>query len=325
MGKLYKKEDLLKLKASKPVPIIAHSGEVIVPVVYSGMVKKYLEGKGVTLPLTHHQLADMKREAKAIGVESDRPAYARGGKVKVKAKATAKAFQVQKANQNVIINLAEKKVRRRAAKRKVTGGPGGSGPPPPPPPGPRPNQFHLHEQQLRPNVFASIRPFVQGTYQANGALINQRQQDDEEKKIQDRIKKSTDEAIAKYKEEASRPNQLAQLFQKDAEEEKKQAPLRPPDINVVGPPRLLFPIFNRDEQKQDNTGKIKKLEEEIDELKEEKLAKESELIGKDNERKRFKSTTLEYMRYRVPMATLRKEISVLKEAIQKKELEISKL
>jgi len=75
--KLYDKTDLLKLKESKPVPIIAHTNEIVVPVVYASMVKQFLDKKGVTLPLTHHQLADMKREAQSL---------AKGGTVRQKVK-----------------------------------------------------------------------------------------------------------------------------------------------------------------------------------------------------------------------------------------------
>jgi len=72
---LIKKDDLAKLKESKPVPITAHSGELVVPVVYANTVQKFLEKKGVKLPLTHKQLADMKREAASIGtkIKSEKP------------------------------------------------------------------------------------------------------------------------------------------------------------------------------------------------------------------------------------------------------------
>ena len=39
------KNDLRKLKDSKPVPITAHTHEVIVPVVYSGLVNTFLKKK----------------------------------------------------------------------------------------------------------------------------------------------------------------------------------------------------------------------------------------------------------------------------------------
>jgi len=92
---LYNKEDLAKLKDSKPIQITAHTHECIVPVVYSGMVNRFLEKKGVHLPLTHHQLADMKREAGT-------PGYAKGTKDLKKKKGKAKAVNV---SQKVIVNV----------------------------------------------------------------------------------------------------------------------------------------------------------------------------------------------------------------------------
>lgn len=94
---LYNKEDLARLKDSKPIQITAHTHECIVPVVYSGMVNRFLEKKGVHLPLTHHQLADMKREAGT-------PGYAKGTKdlKKKKGKGKSKAVNV---SQNVVVNV----------------------------------------------------------------------------------------------------------------------------------------------------------------------------------------------------------------------------
>jgi hypothetical protein len=64
--RLYGEDDLFKLKHSKPVPIIAHTNEIVVPVVYASMVKKFLDEKGVSLPLTHKQLSEMKHEAQSL-------------------------------------------------------------------------------------------------------------------------------------------------------------------------------------------------------------------------------------------------------------------
>ena len=66
---LIKKEDLMKLKQSKPVPITAHSGELVVPVVYANTVQKFLKKKNVKLPLTQNQLAAMKKKASKIAVK----------------------------------------------------------------------------------------------------------------------------------------------------------------------------------------------------------------------------------------------------------------
>jgi hypothetical protein len=173
-------------------------------------------------------------------------------------------------------------------------------------------------------------------YQPNGpAVINQKQQEEEEKKINDRIKKATDEAIAKYKQEASRPNQLAQAIQHDKEEEKKQAPLRPPDINVIRPnqPEIDFSflppaeeiILDKEEFKQDHSNKIKKVEKEIDELTEQKMAKDRELEGKKIERRQYKSGTKEYNSYNKPLGQLKKEIENLHFKIERLDESLRKL
>ena len=96
---LYDRDDLDRLKKSKPVPITAHSGELVVPVVYADMVEHYLKKKGITLPLSHHELADMKREAASM---------ARGGKVTIKQK-KSKGKKVMSQQQTVIVNIAKNK------------------------------------------------------------------------------------------------------------------------------------------------------------------------------------------------------------------------
>jgi hypothetical protein len=63
MDKNVTKQGLLKLKDSKPVPITAHSHEIIIPCVYTEKVQKFLDKEGIKLPLTHHKLAELKRIA----------------------------------------------------------------------------------------------------------------------------------------------------------------------------------------------------------------------------------------------------------------------
>lgn len=55
---------LLALKDSKPVPITAHSHEIIVPCVYTETVKKFMKAKGIDLPLSPHKLAELRKIAK---------------------------------------------------------------------------------------------------------------------------------------------------------------------------------------------------------------------------------------------------------------------
>ena len=97
---LYGKEDLARLKDSKPIQITAHTHECIVPVVYAGMVNHFLKSKGVELPLTHHALADMKREAGT-------PGYAVGSKglKSKKGKKKPKKGKTGNINQTVVVNV----------------------------------------------------------------------------------------------------------------------------------------------------------------------------------------------------------------------------
>lgn len=87
------REDLKRLKASKPIPITAHTNELVVPVVYARQTKAYLERQGITLPLTPHQLAEMKKDAQSL---------AKGGTVKNKKKKKTKSSIIQKGLQNQI-------------------------------------------------------------------------------------------------------------------------------------------------------------------------------------------------------------------------------
>lgn len=65
MDKNVTKKGLLALKDSKPVPITAHSHEIIVPCVYTETVKKMMKEKGIVLPLTPAKLAELRKIAKA--------------------------------------------------------------------------------------------------------------------------------------------------------------------------------------------------------------------------------------------------------------------
>ena len=65
MDKNVTKKGLLALKDSQPVPITAHSHEIIVPCVYTETVKKMMKEKGIVLPLTPAKLAELRKIAKA--------------------------------------------------------------------------------------------------------------------------------------------------------------------------------------------------------------------------------------------------------------------
>jgi hypothetical protein len=201
---LYTKEDLAKLKDSKPIPIIAHTHECIVPVVYSGMVNRFLESKGVHLPLTHHQLADMKREAGTSG-------YAKG----------THNLQAQKVSQKVIIHLGEKKKarRRRATRRK--GFTGGKPEAPRPAPQPAPSGSQALYNQLRPDNYSMIRPLSTQVPQ----IFQQRDFGKEAKEA----KAVEQAALDKYKAELDqRKHQMEELEKSMKEVQAQKAPLYKP-------------------------------------------------------------------------------------------------
>jgi len=60
------KKGLLALKDSKPVPITAHSHEIVVPCIYTETVKKIMKQKGIELPLPPAKLAEARKLAKTI-------------------------------------------------------------------------------------------------------------------------------------------------------------------------------------------------------------------------------------------------------------------
>ena len=185
------KNDLLKLKDSKPIPITAHTHEVVVPVVYASKVNKFLKKEGIKLPLTHHQLADLKRKAAKVHgkmkeeSESDNEeegnSHARG----------THSIKVSNVKGPVYINTQPTKAKRkrgkRAPSRKIITSASGLIPNPvgpriqPPP-----------SNTLRPNyaAFAAIRP--QGiTYSANTPTLHdiQKELQAEQKKEREALEK----------------------------------------------------------------------------------------------------------------------------------------
>ena len=175
---LYGKADLAKLKDSKPVPIIAHAHEVIVPVVYSGMVNRFLEHKGIHLPLTHHQLADMKREA-------DVPGYAKGTK-----------------------DLKKKKKKRAKKTKKNVIAPVGLGI------APAPSRAQMLYDNLRPDNYSMIRPMVQPGYVQPPQIPDYKREAEEkvklEKKALEMYLQETEHRINHMKNLEKRERDLAQ-------------------------------------------------------------------------------------------------------------------
>jgi hypothetical protein len=73
------KNSLIKLKDSTPIHITAHKHEIIIPVALTGLVNKFLDDKGIKLPLTHHDLALLKKDAHMIHGPIDE-GYAKGSR-----------------------------------------------------------------------------------------------------------------------------------------------------------------------------------------------------------------------------------------------------
>jgi len=92
------KQDLARLKKSRPIPITAHTGEAVIPVVYTDMVNKFLDKQGIKLPLTHHQLAEFKAEAGVSG-------YAVGTSSLKKKKKKKKGKTIKNKDVNITINV----------------------------------------------------------------------------------------------------------------------------------------------------------------------------------------------------------------------------
>jgi len=194
--KLYDKTDLRKLKESKPVPIIAHTNEVVIPVVYAKMVNKFLDDKGIKLPLTHVQLSDMKKEAQSC---------ARGGKVKQKVSQSVrigepnpKKDKKPKAKKKGAVIKQKGKYNQVAQQRVVInlGGGGGKRDPSYAPynPNNNPNPSSISYPPQRPNYFAEIRP-----HSTAPMLLSPPENRDEEMKRKER---SDREAIERLFQEA---------------------------------------------------------------------------------------------------------------------------
>lgn len=119
------KNDLLKLKDSKAVPITAHSHEVVVPVVYATRVKEFMRKEGMRVPLKPEELQALEQRAR--NTEGKMEEYAKGGTIKAK-KIRAKKVKI---NQNVVkkgnikqvvnIKLGEKLIRRPSVRAKAIG------------------------------------------------------------------------------------------------------------------------------------------------------------------------------------------------------------
>jgi chorismate mutase len=215
------KADLAKLKDSKPVPVIAHSHEVIVPVVYSGLVNSFLEKKGIHLPLTHHQLALMKHDAGVSG-------YAKG----------THNVQVAKQSQKVVVNIHQRKAKGKKAKKGKTTKAFANAIPAAPH-----NATQSLFDSLRPNNYELIRPNVRSTYSQPTPLPNYRQEIEEALK---REKETLSHIQTKINETHSRILDQLQQRAKVVEDEKEPLHVDPAGV----PLRVTDGSFQLDARQQ---------------------------------------------------------------------------
>lgn len=287
MKQLYGQDDLKKLKDSKPIPIIAHSHELVVPVVYAEMTKKFLEKKGVHLPLTHKQLMDMKHKAQSL---------AKGGDVK---KIINKKGTQQVNQQKVIIHLGEKKKsvrRKRQIKKKTEEQTSANQPPPPPPtpnPGPTPNNSKMavrpesfypnnyFNEPLRPNNFDLVRPYSANTpfFQPESKLNK-----DLNKEIEESVKRERDR-LDEYKKEIERrldqTKELERSIQKQLEQSQplrkddRQIPIRDVRDQGTQSDEIIGEIIEEEEKKND----LPNIKEPIDDVLEDIIEEKKEPGG----------------------------------------------
>jgi hypothetical protein len=152
------KNDLLKLKNSKAVPITAHSHEVVVPVVYATRVKEFMRKEGMRVPLKPEELQALKQKAR--DTEGEMEEYAKGGTIKLK-KVKAKKIKIKSISKsNVLKNVikinvgAKPNVVRRAVQ-------------------PRAKPVGKENQAIRPGV--STYPSYTTMYSSSGIMPQQAQ------------------------------------------------------------------------------------------------------------------------------------------------------
>jgi len=214
------KNDLLKLKASKPIPITAHTHEVVVPVVFASKVNEFLKKEGIKLPLTHHQLAEYKRKAAKVHGKIEEENEEDEGNSHAKGTHSIKVSNVKgHVYINTTPNKAKRKRGKRAPSRKILTSASGLIPPPasmriqPPP-----------SNTIRPNynTFAMIRP--QGiTYSANTPTLLDIQQEikAEQKKEKEVVEKREKELITQGEIQKKNIDSLTKAL--EAEKRKEQA------------------------------------------------------------------------------------------------------
>lgn len=227
------KNDLLKLKESKGVPILAHSHETVVPVVYSSLVNNFLKSKGIKLPLTHHQLHEFKEKAKHLKGHPELEAFARGGKITIKPDNS-----IMKHEQKVVVNVNTGAKTRRRKRGKVSKVSKGISQPMDIKP-----VSNLYSS-LRPNNYAMIRPHMMSGFTQPAIIPDYKREADEHLKRER-------EALVKYKKELDekKVDPIKELAEKRRDIAFDKAPLIPPDYVLIPEPVLKVeePILKAEE------------------------------------------------------------------------------
>jgi hypothetical protein len=218
MYKNITKKSLLKLKDSKPIPITAHTHEIIVPCVYTETVEKFLDKKGIKLPLTHHQLAEYKRKAAKIkGHYSDSDSDSDSDEGDSHAKGTKNLKKKKKKGKK----KGRKNYKKESKIIQAIQGQATIAQPIP----------SLYEQ-LRPNNYASIRPLINPGY-VQPAVIPDYKREAEEHARREK------EALDKYKKEIeTRKNQFSELELREQEIANQNKPIKKPGYELVGKPEV---------------------------------------------------------------------------------------
>jgi hypothetical protein len=238
MDKNISKKDLLKLKDSKPIPITAHSFEIVIPVCYTSKVKKFLDKEGIKLPLSKEKLAKLRKIAKNTkgelsesDEENDEESYAKG---------TTNLKQTI----NIKIDTRSKSKKKRKGRKKkylkTTSGLVEA-----------PKQESLLKQiknpdinVLRPNNFSLIRPI---TYSASTPVTDYKKILDENlEKEKALIKKREDELKEEVQEKNRRIDRLTQSY----EEEKRRNEALIRNDFLLPPPRPKKKDYDTDEERE---------------------------------------------------------------------------
>lgn len=254
------KKGLLKLKKSKPIPITAHTGEIIIPVAYTETVKKMLDKKGIKLPLSRDKLAKLRKIAQKTEGELSESDTDEGESY---AKGTAN-LKGQTININIDTQNKKKRKTRRKRKTKLKTVSGLIEPP---------KQESLLKTIKNPNInvlrpndtFSLIRPI---TYSASTPVLDYKKILDENlEKEKVTIKKREEE----LKEEVRLKNQRLDALERSYEEERRRNEALIRQDLLIPRPREEHKYRDKDEEREVDEDIIGQMKDDIKGWKRERL------------------------------------------------------